>query len=78
MTFRLIYKGTNMGVNGLKFLLHGVFIILIALVTFFGLGPVIFADGVLQERLWTAAIVIVIYIVLAFFYRRSIQWVNRK
>lgn len=67
-----------MGVNGLKFLLHGVFIILIALVTFFGLGPVLFADGILQERLLTAAIVIVIYLVLAFLYRRSIQWVNRK
>jgi putative flippase GtrA len=67
-----------MGVNRLKFLLHLVFIILIALVTFFGLGPVLFADGILQERLLTAAIVIVIYLVLAFLYRRSIQWINRK
>jgi len=71
-------KGTNVGVNVLKFLLHAVFIILIALVTFFGLGPVLFADGVLQERLVTAAIVVVIYIILAILYRKSIQWVNRK
>jgi len=65
-------------VNQVKFLLHFIFIILIALVTFFGLGPVLFADGVLQERLWTAAIVIVIYIILAYLYRKSIQWVNRR
>ncbi|MEH7304411.1 DUF6954 family protein [Neobacillus drentensis] len=62
----------------MKFLLHFIYIILIALVTFFGLGPVFFADGVLQERLWTAAIVIVIYIILAYLYRKSIQWVNRR
>jgi hypothetical protein len=67
-----------MGVNRLKFLLHTVFIILIALVTFFGLGPVLYADGVLQERLWTAAIVVVIYLILAFLYRKSIQWINRR
>lgn len=67
-----------MGVNALKFLVHTIFIILIALVTFFGLGPVLFADGVIQERLWTAAIVVVIYIILVFLYRKSIQWVNRK
>ena len=67
-----------MGVKQMKFLLHAIFIILIALVTFFGLGPVLFADGVLQERLWTAAIVVVIYIILGFLYRSSIQWMNRK
>jgi hypothetical protein len=67
-----------MGVNELKFVIHDVFIILIALVTFFGLGPVLFADGVLQERLWTAAIVIIIYILLALIYRKAIQWVNRR
>ncbi|NHC42415.1 hypothetical protein G6549_21055 [Bacillus sp. MM2020_1] len=62
----------------MKILLHSVFIILIALVTFFGLGPVLFADGILQERLWTAAIVLVIYIILVFLYRKSIHWVNRR
>jgi hypothetical protein len=67
-----------MGVNGLKFILHAVFIILIALVTFFGLGPVLFADGVLQERLWTAAIVLIIFIILVFLYRKSIHLINRK
>lgn len=62
----------------MKVLLHAVFIILIALVTFFGFGPVLLADGVLQERLWTAAIVVVIYIVLLFLYRKSIKWINKK
>ncbi|GHH97315.1 DUF6954 family protein [Neobacillus kokaensis] len=62
----------------MRFLVHIVFIILLALVTFFGLGPVLFADGVLSERLLTAAIVIGIYMVLGFLYRRTIQWVNNK
>ncbi|MDR7239745.1 DUF6954 family protein [Neobacillus drentensis] len=62
----------------MKILLHAVFIILTALVTFFGLGPVLFADGILQERLWTAAIVLAIYIILVFLYRKSIYWINRR
>ncbi|WP_066258180.1 DUF6954 family protein [Neobacillus drentensis] len=62
----------------MKIFLHTVFIILIALVTFFGLGPVLFADGILQERLWTAAIVLVIYIILVFLYRKLIHWTNRR
>ncbi|MEH7081301.1 hypothetical protein V7139_00960 [Neobacillus drentensis] len=62
----------------MKFLLHFIFIILIALVTFFGLGPVLFTDGVLQERLWTAAIVVIIYIILGILYRKSIKRVNRR
>ncbi len=62
----------------MKVLLHTVFIILIALVTFFGLGPVLLADGVLQERIVTAAVVVVIYIVIAFIYRKMIHWVNKR
>ena len=34
------------------------------LVTFFGLGPVLFADGGLGERMMTLAIVLGIYVVL--------------
>lgn len=54
------------------------FIILILLVTFFGLGPVLYADGVLQERIWTAAVVIVLYAILGFLYSRTIKWIKRK
>jgi hypothetical protein len=34
------------------------------LVTFFGIGPVVFADGGMGERVLTLAVVIVIYIVI--------------
>lgn len=39
-------------------------IICCILVTFFGLGPVIFADGSKNERLVTFLIVVIIYIIL--------------
>ncbi|WP_144564563.1 DUF6954 family protein [Neobacillus bataviensis] len=62
----------------MKLFLHSFFIILLALVTFFGLGPVLMADGSLQERLWTAVIVIVIYLVIAFCYRKACKWAAKK
>lgn len=34
------------------------------LVTFFGLGPVLFADGSLNERILTLVVVILIYLLL--------------
>ncbi|PYI54223.1 DUF6954 family protein [Paenibacillus flagellatus] len=40
------------------------FVVLYALVTFFGLGPVLLADGSATERVWTLAVVIAIYAVL--------------
>ncbi|MGB4589674.1 MAG: hypothetical protein WBI17_10630 [Clostridiaceae bacterium] len=36
--------------------------ILFLLLTFFGFGPVVFADGSLEERLITAAIVIILMV----------------
>ena len=62
----------------MKLLVHAFFIILLLLVTFFGVGPVIFADGVLQERIWTAAIVVVIYVILVFLYTKTIKWINKR
>ncbi|WHY76475.1 hypothetical protein QNH20_20495 [Neobacillus sp. WH10] len=62
----------------MKFLLHAVFIILLALVTFFGFGPVLLADGIILERLWTSAIVIVIYFVIVFIYRKAVSWANKR
>ncbi|WP_462411297.1 DUF6954 family protein [Neobacillus sp. Marseille-QA0830] len=62
----------------MRFIIHAVFIVLIALVTFFGLGPVLLADGSSQERLITAAIVVLIYIILAFLYRKTILWSKNK
>ncbi|MFP7299482.1 DUF6954 family protein [Neobacillus niacini] len=62
----------------MKFLIHAFFIILLVLVTFFGLGPVLFADGVIQERIWTAAVVVALYVLLAFLYSRAIKWIKNK
>ncbi|QOR67773.1 hypothetical protein IM538_06465 [Cytobacillus suaedae] len=48
----------------MKWFIHGVFGLLYLLVTFFGLGPVLLADGVIQERVVTAIIVFGVYCVL--------------
>lgn len=39
------------------------------MVTFFGLGPVLFADGSQGERMGTFAVVLAIYSVLIVFFR---------
>nr|WP_263325408.1 hypothetical protein [Neobacillus sp. Marseille-Q6967] len=62
----------------MKFLIHAFFIILLLLNTFFGLGPVLLADGVIQERIWTFVIVALLYFIIAFLYSRAIQWVHKK
>ena len=61
----------------MKFLIYTIFIVLFLLVTFFGIGPVLFADGTVQERLITLAIVLVIYLVLALAFRFLIKRVSR-
>lgn len=48
----------------MKVTLGLVMFVMYALVTMFGLGPVLFADGSLKERMITLAVVIVIYVVL--------------
>jgi len=53
----------------IKWIGNIVFILLFALVTFFGMGPVLLADGTFQERMLTLFIVLVIYAVLIFAFR---------
>ena len=60
----------------MRILIHIIFIILLALVTFFGIGPVLLADGVMSERLLTLAIVIVIYLILIVLYRMILRKVE--
>lgn len=50
--------------NLIRWIVNIIFIILFGLVTFFGIGPVLLADGSLQERLITLGVVILIYIAL--------------
>ena len=39
--------------------------ILLLLLTFFGLGPVLFADGTTTERMYTLLVVIFLYLLIA-------------
>lgn len=47
-----------------KIFAYLIFIVLLVLTTFFGLGPAIFADGSETERIYTLIIVLAIYTVL--------------
>lgn len=60
----------------MRIIVHIIFIALILLVTFFGIGPVLFADGVMSERLITLVIIIGIYLVLIWIYRMFLRKVR--
>ncbi|PKM94359.1 MAG: hypothetical protein CVU84_09805 [Firmicutes bacterium HGW-Firmicutes-1] len=49
-----------------KIIIYFLFIILYLLVTFFGLGPVLMADGTNMERLYTLMIVLMFYGIITF------------
>ena len=49
------------------------FILMYLLVTFFGLGPVLLADGSDQERMMTLGAVLAIYIMLTISFRRFLK-----
>jgi len=61
--------------KGLYWIGNIVFILLFVLVTFFGIGPVLIADGTFQERMLTLSVVIIIYILLIFAFR---YWIKRN
>lgn len=48
----------------MQVLMHVVFAALYLLVAFFGIGPVLMADGSPTERLWTFVVVLAIFVVL--------------
>lgn len=48
----------------MKILFYVIISIAFLLVTFFGLGPVAFADGPMSERMITLAVVLFIYLIL--------------
>jgi LPXTG-motif cell wall-anchored protein len=58
----------------LKILFYIVISIAFLLVTFFGLGPVLLADGSMGERLATLLVVGIIYLLLGF----SIVWFRKR
>lgn len=61
----------------MKVLGYIIFSALFVIVTFFGIGPVILADGTLTERLLTLAIVIITYIVLIGIFRYWRKKINK-
>lgn len=54
-------------------IVHIIFITLLLLVTFFGIGSVLLADGVMSERLFTLAVIIGIYFVLIWLYKKILR-----
>ena len=57
----------------MKIIGHIIFIILFLLISFFGIGPVLMADGTSQERIITLIIVLIIYGMWFWLYRYFIK-----
>ncbi len=55
---------------GKRIIWNVILTILLVLLTFFGLGPVLYADGTMLERLVTLLVVIVLYVflIMAFYF----------
>lgn len=62
----------------MKILIYLIFIILYLLVTFFGLGPVMLADGSDTERTITLAVVMAVYIVITVVFTYIIKRINNS
>lgn len=61
----------------MKLLVTVIFVLVFLTVTFFGIGPVLFADGPTSERLGTLGVVIGVYLLLWLAYRFLIGRLNR-
>ncbi|MDF2485965.1 MAG: hypothetical protein K0R46_2133 [Herbinix sp.] len=58
-----------------KKIIYIVLILLLLLVTLFGLGPVLFADGTQSERMLTLLVVVALYaVILITFYVIHTRW----
>ncbi len=60
----------------MKWTLNLIFLTLFALVTFFGVGPLLLADGGWLERVLPGIIVLAVYIYLSYLYRKIV--LNKK
>lgn len=58
----------------MKWLVYILFFILYVLVTFFGIGPVLLADGSVRERIMTLTIVLLIYVALTI----SLRFITKR
>ncbi|AIQ17404.1 hypothetical protein NSS79_11935 [Paenibacillus sp. FSL L8-0436] len=57
----------------MRVLLYVLFAILYLLTTFFGLGPVLFADGSAKERILTLIVVLLIYTAITVWMRSLLK-----
>ncbi|KRQ86096.1 hypothetical protein ABG79_02130 [Caloramator mitchellensis] len=60
-----------------KFLINIAFLALILIITFFGLGPVLFADGSKVERTLTFVFVLILYVLVISLYNKLLHYINR-
>jgi hypothetical protein len=58
-------------------LLYVLFTILYLLTTFFGLGPVLFADGSAKERMLTLIVVLLIYTAITVWMRSLLKRLDK-
>lgn len=56
--------------KNLKWLWYIILVIVFILVTYFGLGPVLFADGGMGERILTLIVVLILYIIIGILFVR--------
>ncbi|MCE3200238.1 hypothetical protein JI735_21400 [Paenibacillus sonchi] len=59
-------------------LLYTLFAVLYMLITFFGLGPVLFADGSARERVFTLIVVLLIYTAVTLALRLILKRMRRR
>jgi hypothetical protein len=57
----------------MKWVMVVVFIIIYLVISFFGLGPVLLADGSMQERVLTLPVVLLLYVVITIIFRACIK-----
>lgn len=62
----------------MRAIVYLVFVILYAALTFFGLGPVLLADGTNRERIATLAVVLLLYAALTVLFRYVLRWLRRR
>jgi len=62
----------------MKILFFTVIAIIFILITFFGLGPVLLADGSMGERMTTLAVVLLLYLILGWVTIRLTKWHKRR
>jgi protein-S-isoprenylcysteine O-methyltransferase Ste14 len=56
--------------KNIKWLWYAILVVAFLLITFFGIGPVVFADGNIGERMITLGVVIILYVILGVLFMR--------